>query len=126
MQVPGAFAVGITLLCYMAANNLGSLIACTIFFGFFSGVFIALPPVLLAALTKDKSKVGTRMGMGFAMIGIGVLCGGPGGGGILGTDNSNLHWDGVWIYAGVTTLVAGTVFTILRFVQTGFKLKVKI
>ena len=81
---PGAFMVGIVLLCYLAVDSAGGLIVCTLLFGFFSGIFIALPPVLFVALTKDKSKIGTRIGMGFTMIGVGVLCGGPGGGAILG------------------------------------------
>lgn len=109
----------------MAVVNAGGMIVVTLLFGFFSGVFIALPPVLFVALTKDKTKVGTRMGMGFAMIGIGVLCGGPGGGGILGTDSSNLDFNGTWIYAGVSTIGAGVVFTILRILRVGPKLNVK-
>ena len=99
---------------------------CALLFGFFSGIFIALPPVLFVALTKDKSKIGTRMGMGFAMIGLGVLCGGPGGGGILGNDSRNLEWTGVWVYAGVAGLVAATIFTVLRVMRGGLKLNVKV
>lgn len=102
------------------------MIVCALFFGFFSGIFIALPPVLFVVLTKDKSKVGTRIGQGFAMLGLGVLAGGPGGGGILGNDPKNLHWNAVWIYAGVVTLGAGAVFTFLRVIRGGAKLKVKV
>lgn len=110
----------------MAVTNVAGIVVCTLLFGFFSGIFIALPPVLFVKLTKDKSKIGTRMGMGFAMIALGVLCGGPGGGGILGNDRQNLHWTGVWIYAGVAALVAGTIFTTLRVMRGGMKLKVKV
>ena len=113
--------VGIILLCYMAVTSLAGIVVVTLLFGFFSGVFIALPPVLFVALTEDKSKIGTRMGMGFAMIGIGVLCAGPGGGAILGTDVKNLHWNATWTYAGVAALVAGASFTILRFIKVGFR-----
>ena len=95
-------------------------------FGFFSGIFIALPPVLFVALTQDKSKVGTRIGMGFALVGFGVLAGGPGGGGILGNNQRDLDWNGAWIYGGVVTLGAGTVFSILRVRKGGFKLRVKV
>ncbi|KAK3702446.1 hypothetical protein LTR37_014912 [Vermiconidia calcicola] len=123
---PGAFMVGLVLLCYLAASSVGGIVVLALLFGFFSGIFIALPPVLFVALTKDKSKIGTRMGMGFTLIGIGVLCGGPGGGGILGTDRSNLHWTGTWVYAGVTCLAAGVVFTVLRVMRAGWKLGVKV
>ena len=60
------------------------MIVVAIMFGFFSGIFIALPPVLFFQLTKNKAVVGTRVGMGFAFLGFGVLAGGPGGGGIFG------------------------------------------
>lgn len=109
----------------VAVENAGGLIAEALLFGFFSGIFIALPPVLFVALTQDKSKVGTRIGMGFSMVGLGVLAGGPGGGGILGTGSSNLHWTGVWVYAGVCALAAGGIFCIVRFMRSGAKIMAK-
>ena len=126
VMCPGALIMGILLLCYLAATNVGGIVVCTLLFGFFSGIFIALPPVLFAALTKDKTKIGTRMGMGYAMIGIGVLCGGPGSGAILGTDEHNLQWTGTWVYAGVAALISGTIFTTLRMWRGGLKLMTKI
>ena len=102
-----------------------------LFFGFFSGIFIALPPVLFVAFTEDKSKVGTRIGMGFAMVGCGVLAGGPGAGGILQGNNGSLEsgdldWTSTWTYGGVCTIVAGVMFAILRVWRGGLKLKVKV
>lgn len=110
----------------VAVKNAGGLIVEAILFGFFSGIFIALPPVLFVALTKDKSKVGTRIGMGFGIIGIGVLAGGPGGGGILGTGSSDLHWTGVWVYAGVCCTAAGLIFGIVRYMRSGAKVMAKV
>ena len=60
------------------------------------------------------------------MISAGVLCGGPGGGAILGQNVHDLHWTSVWIYAGITTIGAGCVFMVIRFMKVGFKLKVKV
>ena len=111
MIAPGATCVGIVFLCY---------------FGFFSGIFIALPPVLFVALTADKSKIGTRIGMGMAMVGIGVLAGGPGGGSVLGSNPKDLHWNATWIYAGVCSLGAAATFFVLRGIRGGLKLKVKV
>lgn len=118
--------VGIVLLCYMAVSSSGGMIAVTVLFGFFSGIFIALPPVLIVALTKDKSKIGTRIGMGFTMFGIGVLAGGPGGGSVLGDNQKDLHWDGVWIYGGVCVLAASATFFVLRVIKAGVNPMVKI
>lgn len=123
---PGVIGTGIVLFCYLAATNVAGIVICTLLFGFFSGIFIALPPVLFAAFTKDKSKIGTRLGMGFTMIGAGVLCGGPGAGGILGNDENNLNWLGTWIYAGVAAVVAGAIFVTLRINRGGLKLSAKV
>lgn len=123
---PGVIATGTIVLCYLAVDSVAGIVICTLLFGFCSGIFIALPPVLFAAFTADKTKIGTRMGMGFTMIGAGVLCGGPGAGGVLGTDSQHLNWLGTWIYGGVAALIAGTIFCTLRIIRGGFKLKVKV
>lgn len=117
--------MGIVLFCLLAVRNAGGMVVEALLFGFFSGIFVALPPVVIVALTTDKSKVGTRIGMAFAMIGFGVLAGGPGGGAILGTGAAKLHWTGTWTYAGVTTLFAGMVFVVLRVMVGGTKLQAK-
>jgi MFS family permease len=95
------------------------------FFGFFSGVFVALPPVAFIALTADKSKLGTRIGMGFAFTGLGTLIGGPGGGAILGKTHGNLHWTETWVFGGVTLLGSAALMLGLRLWKTGFKVAVK-
>nr|OQO25818.1 hypothetical protein B0A51_09488 [Rachicladosporium sp. CCFEE 5018] len=124
--IPGAFVCGILVLCNITVHNLGGIVTQALLFGFWSGIFIALPPVIFVALTKDKSNLGTRIGCGFALFGCGVLAGGPGAGGVLGNDDRDLHWKGVWTYGGVVLLAAGAVFLALRFMLVGAKLKVKV
>ena len=124
MIAPGAAVVGILVLCINAITNIAGIVIMAILSGFFSGVFISMPPVCFVALTKDKSKIGTRMGMGFSMIALGVLAGGPGGGAILGKV-APLKWHNLWVFGGVTPLVAATAYLILRVQRGGFKLKVK-
>lgn len=133
IMVPGSLIVGMILLLFMAVVNTGGIVVLTILFGFFSGIFIALPPVLFAALTKDKSKIGTRMGMGFGMVSAGVLCGGPGAGAILGNvtggaaaSANSLHWNSLWIYGGVTDLAAGLLFIGLRMWRSNGKAIAKV
>lgn len=122
--------VGIVFLCYIPVTNAAGMIVVALFFGFFSGIFIALPPVLFFQLTKNKAVVGTRVGMGFAFLGAGVLAGGPGGGAILGTGgeggNEDLDWTSTWVFAGVTALAASAIFAGLRIWKAGFKVMVKI
>ncbi|KAF2266561.1 MFS general substrate transporter [Lojkania enalia] len=77
---PGAMILSIILFCLIAVDTAGGLIVSVILFRLFSGVFIALPPVCFASLTEDKGKLGTRIGMGNALIGFGILASGPGSG----------------------------------------------
>lgn len=84
-----------------------------------------MPTVLFVVLTKDKTKIGTRIGMGFAFLSLGVLAGGPGAGAILGDNPADLNWNGVWIYGGIPTIASGFAFAGLRVWRTGFKLMVK-
>jgi len=123
--IPGAICVGISLLGLTGVHNAAGIIVIAVLFGFFSGIFVALPPVLFVALTKDKSKIGTRIGMGFAMCSAGALIGGPGGGGVLGTNAANLNWTGLWIFGGVCCIAGGVVYLILRTMLVGPRLKVK-
>ncbi|KAI9648866.1 hypothetical protein NHQ30_003507 [Ciborinia camelliae] len=121
---PGACISGILLLVMMAVKTEAAIIVASILIGFFSGVFIAMPPVCMVALTKDKSLIGTRIGQGYAIIALGVLTGGPGAGGILGT-TAPLEWNGVWAFSGASALVASLMYAFLRVALFGFKLNVK-
>jgi hypothetical protein len=117
---------GILLLCNIAVHNAAGLMVTTPFFGLFSGMFVATPVLLLAALTKGKRKLGARMGMSFAMMGLSVLSGGPGSGRVLQGNPERLDWKGTWAYGGSFTVAAGLVFCILRLWLGGWKLKVKV
>jgi predicted MFS family arabinose efflux permease len=123
--IPGAFICAILVFCNIAVTNLGGIVVQALLFGFFSGIFIALPPVCFFSLTADKTKLGTRLGMGFAVIALGVLAGGPGGGGILQADPEKLNWNGTWAYSGATLLAAGMIFVAVRLMKVGGKLMVK-
>lgn len=85
-----------------------------------------MPPAVFYSLTADKSRVGTRIGMGLAMAGLGVLIGGPGAGALLGDSDTNLNWKGVWTFAGIMALAAGIVFSILRVWRAGFRVQAKV
>jgi MFS family permease len=121
---PGSTIVGILIVCMIAVKTEAAIIVLAILVGFFSGVFIALPPVCFVALTKDKTKIGTRIGMGFGIISLGTLAGGPGGGSILGAADP-LNWHGLWIFGGICGVVAGILYLALRVLRSGWKLNVK-
>jgi MFS family permease len=123
---PGALVCSILIFCMLAVKSAAGVVVVAAFFGFFSGVFIALPPVCLAALTKDKSKIGTRLGMAFGITSCSALLGGPGSGAVLGADGTDLHWTRTWVFGGVFTIFSGCLFIILRGCITGWRLMVKV
>jgi MFS family permease len=106
---PCAFITGILLFCLMAVKNQAGIYILALLGGFFSGVYIAMPPSCFVPLIKDKSKIGTRMGMGFGIISLSLLIGGPVAGGILGNTGS-LNWAGLWAFGGVCICASGLLF----------------
>ncbi|KAL2831552.1 major facilitator superfamily domain-containing protein [Aspergillus cavernicola] len=121
---PCCMMVGILILSLMAVTNQAGLIVIAVFSGFFSGALIGLPPLCFVALTEDKTKIGTRIGMGFGMMAFGALASGPGAGKILG-DSGSMDWNGVWVFGGVSSLVATGIFWALRSLKYGFALNIK-
>ena len=121
---PGSFIAGVLMLCLLAVKTEAGIIVIAALSGFMSGVLIALPPLCFVALTRDKSRLGTRIGLGYALIGMGVLAGGPGAGAILGTAEP-LNWQGLWVFGGVSCCVAGVGYAGIRVVRFGGGVVVK-
>lgn len=84
-----------------------------------------MPPACFIALIKDKSTIGTRMGMGYGMISFSLLIGGPGAGAALGVAKL-LNWTGIWSLGGATITASGIVFAGLRVYRARWKLYVKV
>lgn len=121
---PCAVATGVLILCMMAVTSEAGVIVIAVLTGFFSGVFIAIPPVCFVRLTKDKTKIGTRIGMGYGMVAFGALSGGPGGGAILGQIDP-LKWTHLWAFGGVMATASGVIYAGLRLALYGFKFNVR-
>ena len=122
---PAGILCSVLTLCLMAVRNLRGAVSIALLYGITSGVYVALPGVCFVRLTADKSKIGTRIGMGFAFTSVAVLTGGPGGGGVLGTDVTDLHWHRLWIYGGIFSMASGVMLLALRFYLTKGKLLMK-
>ncbi|KAL9110678.1 MAG: hypothetical protein Q9227_004855 [Pyrenula ochraceoflavens] len=121
---PTSAVTGVLLLCFMTVKNQGGIITLALLSGFFSGTFIAMPPVCFAAMTKNKALIGTRIGMGFGFIGFAMIIGGVGGGKILGNVDP-LHWHRLYTFGGVCPIGAAILYAGVRIHRTGFKLMVK-
>ncbi|KAI0904632.1 monocarboxylate permease-like protein, mch4 [Ustulina deusta] len=118
--------LGVAMISLSRVSNAPGMIIGTVATGFLSGVVIALPPVCFGVLTKDKSLIGTRVGMGFAMAGFGLLVGGPVAGSILRATTGQLDWAGVWVYGGLAACASGLVHACVRIMKSGLKLGVRV
>ncbi|KAF2690142.1 monocarboxylate permease-like protein, mch4 [Lentithecium fluviatile CBS 122367] len=123
-MAPITLILGVTVACMAAVRNEAGMIVEAVVTGFFSGVVVALPPVCFRVLTENKSMIGTRMGQGFAIGGLGLLIGGPSAGAILGKVEP-LNWTGLWVYGGVAGIVSGLIIVLVRIMRAGVALKVK-
>ncbi|KAL4735893.1 major facilitator superfamily domain-containing protein [Aspergillus similis] len=124
LLVPAALFSGLLMLCMMAVYSKGAVIVMALLSGFMSGALIGLPPVCLAMLTADKSRLGTRIGMGYAIIALGVLISGPSSGSIL-RNGASLDWHALWTFGGVPTCVSGLMYAAIRMAKYGPGLMVK-
>jgi MFS family permease len=128
---PCAFVTGLLLfvLIPLDAGQVGAMVVLTLLLGFFSGVFVAIPGTVYPRLTKDKSMLGTRVGMAFSVTAFGMLVGGPGAGKVLdpsSTSDGPLNFTGLWIFGGVAAVVSGCFYLVVRLILTGRKLLVKV
>ena len=119
---PAVTITSILAFAWIRVHTESGIIALTVLYGFFSGGFVSLPPVVLASMTPDVRDLGTRLGMVFAVVSIGVLIGTPIGGAILSDTNQYI---GVQTFTGCCLIVSATLMAALRFVRTGPHLFIK-
>lgn len=115
--IPACALASITTFCMLVAHSSGALIATSLIFGVFSGAYVSLPPTILVRLTSNPALIGTRVGMGFTIGGLGVLAGGPGAGGIAGVP-PNYNWTGMWVFGAAGMMASGVLFTIVRIMKS--------
>ncbi|RVX73160.1 hypothetical protein B0A52_02287 [Exophiala mesophila] len=120
LLVPCALVTGVLALVWVGVRTFGGIIVFAVLYGFFSGGFVSLPPVAIVTLTKDMSKIGTRMGQCFVFSAFGLLMGTPVSGAILRNTGS---WLGVQLFSGLTIFVTGVLLFCARFAAVGANLK---
>lgn len=113
---------GILSLCLLAIKTTPGVVAFTAIYGFISGPFVSLPIPVVASVSPDKSVLGTRLGMSFAFIGLGVLIGEPAAGAILGSQD---NWTGMIVWCGVMLIASSIILTGARYAKIGPVVKAK-
>ncbi|KAJ7658890.1 major facilitator superfamily domain-containing protein [Mycena rosella] len=91
----------VLILCMIALKSTASVIVIGVLYGYCAGVFVTLMAPLLAILTEDLSELGLRMGVSFAVVGIGGLVGPPINGALL---TGHFVWWRPALFSGVRGL----------------------
>ncbi|KAJ7167985.1 MFS general substrate transporter [Mycena filopes] len=106
MVAVAAGCVSIVIFGMIGLSSVASVGVLAVLYGYSAGVFITLMPPLVAILTDDLAELGLRMGVSFAIEGIGGLIGPPINGALL---TSSFLWWRPALFSGVMGLV-GFVF----------------
>ncbi|KAJ6094959.1 MFS general substrate transporter [Penicillium canescens] len=96
---------GALMFALVNLSGLAGMVVVSLLYGFFSGAFVSLPPTCFAHLSPDRGLIGTRMGMGYAVMTIGNLVGTPVAGAIL----QNESFNAMWIFGGVMSIAGGLI-----------------
>ncbi|EHK16893.1 uncharacterized protein TRIVIDRAFT_161984 [Trichoderma virens Gv29-8] len=108
--------------CWVAVNSTSGIVVLSALYGFFSGGFVSLIPVVMMTITQDLRKLGTRLGMCFALESVALLIGTPIGGIILHSTGSYL---GVQLFCGSCLAACVVILLSVRLLRSGPKLVYK-
>ncbi|KAJ5747706.1 MFS general substrate transporter [Penicillium nucicola] len=108
---------GALMFALVNLSGLAGMVVVSLLYGFFSGAFVSLPPTCFVHLSPDRSLIGTRMGMGYAVMTIGNLIGTPVAGAIL----QNEGFNSMWIFGGVLSIAGGLTMMVSRNIQGQWK-----
>jgi predicted MFS family arabinose efflux permease len=123
MLIPFCFISAIVLFFWPLVKSSGGLYGWAVSYGFFVAGFQGMFPAVLTSLTKDMSRVGTRNGMGLAIIGLGTLVGPPIAGALIQSNRGDYLI--AQMFGGATVLLGSAVLVVGRISITGAKLKMR-
>ncbi|KAF9026849.1 MFS general substrate transporter [Hymenopellis radicata] len=109
--------LGCTVLIFSALAIVGAVatFAFAVLYGLFGGAFMGIFAPMIGSLARTDAEIGARMGIGFAVTGLGGLIGTPIAGGLL-TD-SYIWWRPT-VFAGSSMVAAGILFLAARLVRS--------
>ncbi|KAJ6101936.1 hypothetical protein N7486_004363 [Penicillium sp. IBT 16267x] len=116
MLTPAVTITAILAFVWIRVHTVPGIIILSVFYGFFSGGFVSLPPVVMAYMTPDVRNLGTRLGQVFAITSFGLLIGTPIGGAILSSTGS---YFGVQLFTACCLISSAVLMAALRFVRSG-------
>ncbi|KAH8115033.1 MFS general substrate transporter [Phellopilus nigrolimitatus] len=101
----------VLIFCMLAVRTVSGVAAFAALYGFFSGAFVTLMSPMLAILAEGPAEIGARMGMCFAITGLGSLIGTPIAGALL---TSKFLWWRPILFSGVVCVAGCFLFVACR------------
>lgn len=115
--VPITLAWSVVSFCWLGVSTVPGYYAWTAFYGALSAAFQCLTPTAVASTSPGLDKVGTRMGMAFAIISFASMTGPPVGGALLATDGG--RFTGAQVWAACATVVGFALCLAARCFKAG-------
>lgn len=116
LLIPCAIICAILVLTWLSISSPAGIVVFALFYGFFSGAVISLPSTVIAALSLDLDRVGTRIGMSFAFSGFGLLIGSPIAGAVMNAD-PNGRFGGGEGFSAAMVMVGAAFFLAVRLLK---------
>ncbi|KAL9620721.1 MAG: hypothetical protein Q9160_004734 [Pyrenula sp. 1 TL-2023] len=92
--------------CWIAVDSIAGVIVWSVFWGLISSVIVSLPGAFVPILCPSLAVVGTRSGMFWAAIGLGLLIGSPIAGALIENDEGDPAWWRLQVFSGIMMLVS--------------------
>ncbi|PLB49264.1 MFS monocarboxylate transporter [Aspergillus steynii IBT 23096] len=122
--IPLTALCGMLMFCWHGVVSIAGLYVFAVFFGLVSAAVLGMVIGTIPSLTKDMSKIGTRVGMALTLVSPGPLTGPSVAGALI--DRGHGDYLGAQLWAGIALLVGAGVLIAARVSTTGWRLMVKI
>jgi len=118
--IPATIVTAVLAFGWIGIHSTASLAVFSVLYGFTSGCFVSVPPTVLVTLSPNPAMIGTRMGMNFALCGLGLLVGTP----VAGQLVKDSGFEAAAAFCGALVAVAAVCFVGSRSAKAGWRWKV--
>ncbi|KAI9695393.1 MAG: hypothetical protein M1820_008648 [Bogoriella megaspora] len=102
----GVATSALLLFCWISVASVGGIIVWSVFWALTSSVIVAMPSAIVPVLSPSMNLIGTRTGMYWAAVGVGILVGGPIGGALVNVHARQINWWHLQVFAGLVEAAA--------------------
>lgn len=113
--IPIGFITLILAFAWIGIDEMAGTIVFAGLYGFVSGTMVSLPSTIVARLTPNMNVLGTRLGMCFIFVGVGLLIGNPIAGSLLELENA-VFWK-AQLFSAIITSTGTFFFLALRVLK---------